>query len=179
MRRTISYILLPIFVLGLSFAFASIARAQEAPQITPEQTERVRSNCVALKTTVNQLHASDALLRVNRGQMYESMASGLMDKFNGRLGSNGLDNKAMTSVTGSYRGALNTFRANYIAYEQKISQALRIDCMDKPAEFYATLQEARVLRMKVHEDVDKLHELINDYRSSVGTFLTNYERLSN
>lgn len=131
-----------------------------------------------MKATVNQLHASDALLRVNRGQIYESMASNLMDRFNDRLGSNRLDNKAMVSVTGDYRTGLNSFRTNYIKYEQKLAQALRIDCVTQPVEFYNVLQEARQLRTTVHEDVKALHELIDDYRSSVNGFMINYERLS-
>lgn len=178
MRKTISLLLLPLIVLGVSFSLATIVNAQSDEGITPEQEERVRTNCVSIKSTVNQLHASDGLLRVNRGQIYESMATGLMDKFNDRLGSNGLDNKAMVTVTGNYRSALTSFRTDYISYEQKLSQALRVDCSTKPAEFYTLLQEARTLRTKVHEDVQKLHGVINDYRSSVNGFLTNFERVS-
>lgn len=178
MRRTISLLLLPIFVLGLCFSWASVVNAQSAPELTEGEKNRISTNCVAIKSTVNQLHASDALLRVNRGQMYESMASSLMDKFNDRLSSNKLDNKAMTTVTSNYRTALTTFRTNYISYEQKISEALRIDCSSKPVEFYNTLQKARELRTIVHEDVKKLHQLIDYYRSSVSGFLLNYERLS-
>lgn len=178
MRKTISLLLLPLIVLGASFSLATIVSAQSAEELTPAQEERVRTNCVSIKSTVNQLHASDGLLRVNRGQLYESMASGLMDRFNDRLGGNGLDNKAMVTVTGSYRSALTTFRSDYISYEQKLSQAIRVDCATKPAEFYKLLQEARALRAIVHEDVKKLHVYIDDYRSSVNGFLTNFERLS-
>lgn len=178
MRRIISLVLLPLLILGLSFSLAAVVNAQSSPELTDAEKNRISSNCVAIKSTVNQLHASDALLRVNRGQIYESMASSLMDKFNDRLSNNKLDNKAMTTVTTSYRTALTTFRSDYISYEQKISEALRIDCSTKPVEFYNTLQKARELRGVVHEDVKKLHKLIDDYRSSVGGFLLNYERLS-
>ncbi len=149
-----------------------------AEDIGPEQIARIKSNCVAIKSNINQLHASDALLRVNRGQVYESMASKLMDNFNSRLSSNQLDNRAMTTATSSYRTALALFRTDYIAYEQKLSEALRIDCVDQPNSFYNTLEEARKLRLVVHTDVQKLHRLIDDYRSSVSGFLLNYERLS-
>lgn len=179
MSRTIRLFALPLLVIGFSFALAGIVSAQSADTLSKEQEERVRVNCTSIKSAVNQLHASDALLRVNRGQMYESMASSLMDKFNDRLSSNSLDNKAMTAVTGSYRGALTTFRADYIKYEQKLSEALRIDCNVKPVEFFTALQDARKLRTTVHEDVKKLHQYIDDYRTSVNGFLTNYERLSN
>jgi len=176
MRRIFFIAIFSLFSIGL---LASIAgRPANAEDLTPDQVEMVKSNCVSVKNSLNQLHASDALLRVNRGQMYESMATKLMDNFNNRLGLNSLDNKAMTTVTTSYRTALNNFRADYIAYEEKLSAAIKIDCTAQPNSFYNTVQEARKLRDTVHQDVLKLHRLIDDYRSSVGDFLLNYERVS-
>lgn len=179
MRRTISLLLLPLVAFAASVSFVTIVSAQSPDSLTQEQEDRIRSNCVSIKTSINQLHVSDALLRVNRGQIYVSLASSSMDKFNDRLSSNGLDNKAMTTVTSNYRSAFSNFYKDYISYEQKLSEAIRIDCSSKPAEFYKTLQEARKLRAVVHEDVKKLHQLIDDYKTSVNGFLTNYERLMN
>ena len=116
MRRLLFVLVSSLVSLGLLLAFASTPAAAE--DLTPEQADRVRTNCVSIKNSLNQLHASDALLRVNRGQVYESMATKLMDTFNARLSNNRLDNKAMTAATTSYRAALATFRSDYIAYEQ-------------------------------------------------------------
>ncbi len=176
MRRLSFVAIASIVSFGLVFAFA--APKVNAEDLTPEQTERVKLNCVSIKNTLSQLHASDALLRVNRGQVYESMASKLMDTFNTRLANNRLDNKAMMTVTSNYRTALNNFRLDYIAYEQKLSDAIKIDCSAQPNTFHETLEEARTLRKKVHEDVLKLHRYIDDYRTSVSDFLLNYERIS-
>lgn len=182
MRRTIRLLrLTPLALLVAGFvlvAGAAFVRAQSPPALTDAQKARIASTCVSIKSSLNQLHASDALLRVNRGQIYESLASKLMDRFNDRLGSNSLDNKAMLTVTGSYRTQLNTFRSDYISYEQKLAAALTIDCTTKPAEFHTAVQEARTLRSTVHGDVVKLHQQIDDYRSSVGDFLLNYERVA-
>jgi hypothetical protein len=158
-------------------ATVQTAHAQSTT-LTQEQIEHIRSNCTTIKSTLNQLHASDALLRVNRGQVYESMASKLMDPFNSRLGNNRLDAKATSAVTTSYRTALDAFRVDYIAYEVKLSSAIRIDCFNEPEQFFETIEQARTLRNKVHDDVKKLHRYIDDYRSAVGDFLLNYERLS-
>lgn len=179
MRRIIVLFGIVAAVATASFLGSSLVGAQASVTLTKDQEDRISSNCVSIKSTINQLHASDALLRVNRGQIYESMATNLMDRFNDRLGNNSLDNKAMLTVTGSYRTALTKFRTDYISYEQKLSQALRTDCTTQPAVFYNTLQEARDLRTTVHEDVNRLHQLIDDYRGSVNGFLLNYERLSN
>lgn len=177
MRRLSFLAIASVLSLGvlLSFAVPNVS----AEDLTPEQTERVKLNCVSIKNTLSQLHASDALLRVNRGQVYESVGSKLMDTFNARLANNRLDNKAMTTVTANYRTALNNFRNDYIAYEQKLSDAIKIDCIARPNTFHTALEEARTLRLKVHEDVLKLHRYIDDYRTSVSDFLLNYERISN
>ena len=176
MRRLIFVAIFGILSVGAVALFG--ATPTYAEDLTPEQTARVKANCSSIKTSLNQLHASDALLRVNRGQMYESVASKLMDSFNTRLGTNRLDNKAMTTVTTNYRTALNTFRTDYIAYEQKLSEAIRIDCVAQPNTFHNTIVETRELRKTVHDDVVKLHRIIDDYRSSVNDFLLNYERVS-
>lgn len=176
MRRISILAIVSILAIGVLLPFAG--GAAHAEDLSPDQAERVKANCVSIKNSLNQLHASDALLRVNRGQVYESMATKLMDAFNSRLGSNRLDNGATTTVTGNYRSALTTFRSDYIQYEQKLSAAIRIDCTEQPNTFHTTVQEARELRMKVHEDVVRLHRIIDDYRSAVSDLLLNYERVS-
>lgn len=176
MRRLLFLAVLGLLSIGLVAAIPQTAVLAE--DLSPEQTQQVKANCVSIKNSLNQLHASDALLRVNRGQVYESVASKLMDNFNNRLSINSLDNKAMTTVTANYRTALNNFRTDYIAYEQKLSAAIKIDCSTQPNSFHNAVLEARKLREKVHDDVLKLHRLIDDYRTSVGDFLLNFERLS-
>jgi hypothetical protein len=179
MPKLLKFFVFPLFAVAASLLLVTVVHAQSTSVVlSPEEESRIRANCVSIKSTLNQLHASDALLRVNRGQIYESMATNLMDRFNARLGSNDLDNKAMLTDTSTYRTALASFRSHYISYEQRVSQALRIDCETEPSSFYNTLQSARALRADVHEDVRNLHQLIDDYRSSVGDFLVNYERIS-
>jgi Rps23 Pro-64 3,4-dihydroxylase Tpa1-like proline 4-hydroxylase len=172
------YTLVLAAALTAVLAFAAQTAQAQSTRLTAEQIDRIRSNCTSIKSTLNQLHASDALLRVNRGQVYESMASKLMDPFNSRLSNNRLDSKATSVVTQNYRTALDTFRSDYREYEVKLSSALRIDCFKEPELFHDTIAEARTLRAKVHEDVVKLHRHIDDYRTAVGDFLLNYERVA-
>lgn len=177
MMRALSTLATVAAVTVLFVLSAQTANAQST-SLTAEQIEHIRSNCTTIKSTLNQLHASDALLRVNRGQVYESMASKLMDPFNSRLGNNRLDARATSAVTESYRSALDTFRKNYKEYEEKLASAIRINCANEPELFYNTIEQARVNRAKVHDDVTKLHRYIDDYRSAVGDFLLNFERIS-
>lgn len=157
---------------------ASAAHAADTDQVTDAQQAKIRSNCTQIKGSLSQLHATDALLRVNRGQVYESMVSKLMTPFNARLSAGGFDNKAMTTHTAFYSSSLAAFRSSYIVYEQKLSEALKVDCRQDPVKFYRTVLEARELRKSVHEDVEKLHRTIEDYGVSVGDFLLNYKRLA-
>jgi len=149
-----------------------------AADLTDEQLARISANCLTIKSSLNQLHASDALLRVNRGQIYESMGTKLMDSFNSRLGSNSLDNKGLTAVTDSYQTALTTFRNDYRTYEQQLAATIRIDCSTQPASFHDSLENARTKREKVHTDVLRLHQYIDDYRSTVNDFMLNFDRVT-
>src|SRR5450759_2263364 len=106
--------IITVLVCGLSFI--KIASAQN-DEPTDAQIQLVQNNCLALKSTLNQLHASDALLRVNMGQLYESMAIKLMNGFNGRIENNNLDNSSLVSETKNYNLVLDNFRDDYRAYE--------------------------------------------------------------
>lgn len=177
MRRLLFVAVLSLTSIGVLAAWPH-SNAQ-ADDLTSDQASRIQANCVSIKSTLTQLHATDTLLRVNRGQVYEAMASKLMDTFNGRLGSNQLDNQAMVTVTSKYRSALDVFRADYITYEQKLVATIKLDCVSNPSGFHRSLLDARDARTVVHSDVQRLHRIIDDYRSSVSDFLLNYERVSN
>lgn len=176
MRRVLLITLASLLALSILLPLSAVS--VRADDLTPEQADHIKTDCVSIKNSLSQLHASDALLRVNRGQMYESIGTKLMDTFNARLASNQLDNKAMTTVTTSYRNILDTFRTDYIAYEQKLADTIRIDCTVQPNTFHNSLLKARQLRQTVHDDVVRLGNAIDDYRSSVNGFLLNYERVS-
>lgn len=146
--------------------------------LTDEQRDRIKFNCVQIKNTLNQLKVSDALLRVNRGQHYESISGKLMDRFNTRVSNNGLDSQGLLSVKTSYDNALNTFREHYTAYERQLLTATRIDCTKDPDGFHLAIENARTKRGIVHDDVLKLNALIDDYRATVNDFKTNFQRNS-
>ena len=148
----------------------NIASAQDAP-MTDAQIAQIKSSCTTAKNTMAQLHANDALLRVNRGQMYESMETKLMNPFNDRVNSNHLNSKYLVAVTNDYDAALTTFRNDYQAYEESLSSALKIDCTKEPVSFYDAVADARTKRAQVHSDVVKLHQDIDQYKSTFESFV--------
>lgn len=151
---------------------------QAQAQLTTEQKQRISANCLSIKNSLNQLHASDALLRVNRGQLYEAIGTRLMNNFNTRLTSNSLDARGLLVVTTSYKNALDTFRADYQSYERQLSALIKIDCQAEPAEFHENLEDARLKRTKVHEGIVRLNQYIDDYRAAANDFLVNFERVN-
>jgi hypothetical protein len=169
-----SYRLLPFSILAATFVTSSLfgmAHAQSVP-VSDEQIVRIRASCVSAKNTLNQLHASDALLRVNRGQLYESMSSKIMTRFNSRAQSNRYNVDNLVTVTQSYGTQLATFRVDYQAYEEQLSTALHTDCIKEPVAFYDAVASARAKRTQVHVDVIKLHQYIDEYQSNFDDFVT-------
>lgn len=163
-------IILGAIILGYT-ATISVALAQSAP-MTDAQITQIKTSCLSVKDTLAQLHANDALLRVNRGQMYESMATKLMTRFNNRVDSNHLNSKYLVAVTQDYRAALTIFRTDYQIYEESLSSALKIDCTKEPVSFYDAVADARTKRAQVHSDVIKLHQYIDQYKTAFDEFVT-------
>jgi hypothetical protein len=160
-----------VFIGGLSVI--KIASAQN-DQPTNTQIQLVHENCLTLKSTLNQLHASDALLRVNMGQLYESMTIKLMNGFNGRIENNNLNNNSLVSVTRSYNGILDNFRNDYQTYEERLSIAMNVDCQNNPTSFYNAISSARYYRNRVHADILKLNQYIDRYQSTLDQFESDY-----
>ncbi len=171
-------LILVAFIAAVLLSAVAFKTSFAQAALTDDQLKAITTNCVAIKGTLNQLHASDALLRVNRGQIYEAMATQLMDRFNSRLAGNSLDATGTVAVTKSFRTTLDTFRSDYQTYEHQLSAALGVDCVSQPAAFYDATEAARTSRTKVHADITELNQDIDDYRSAVNDFLINFLRVS-
>ncbi len=171
------FLIVALAIIGLASVYSATAQAQMT-ELTDEQRARVVTNCVSIKNTLNQLKATDALLRVNRGQVYEALSSKLMDRFNSRLDNNDLEIKGFVSLKSSYDDQLDTFRSDYDQYARQLGVAIAVDCAKEPDAFHRAIESARTKRALLHEDVKRLHGSIDDYRSGVVDFRTNFERLA-
>jgi len=169
-----------LLVVCLTFAIilSSVSLLNVAAQdamVDEQQIERIRSSCVSTKNTLNRIHVSDALLRVNMGQIYESMSTKLMDRFNGRVANNSFNDDNLVSVTTDYKLVLDTFRSDYKTYEEQLSLVIGIDCSKQPVAFYDAVYSARNKRNQVHADVVKLNQYIDKYQLAVNQFEKNYQ----
>lgn len=162
-----------VFALFLCVApFVSVSA--ETP-MTDQQIELIKENCVSAKNTLSQLHASDALLRVNMGEMYESLSTKLMNNFNTRVSNNHFNSFSLVGAMNTYNSSLDTFRSDYRSYEESLSSALGIDCLKQPVSFYDAVANARNNRDRVHGDVVKLNENIDNYGTQVSQFAKDYQ----
>ena len=161
-------------VLVFSILFATIilaggvarVSAEETP-LTAEQIEQIRSNCVQTKNTLNRLHASDALLRVTMGQIYESISVKLMVGFNARVANNNLNASELVATASTFNSTLDIFRTDYIAYEEQLARAIAVDCTKQPVSFYDAVASARLRRSTVRQDVVSLNSYLDIYGTAV------------
>ena len=144
--------------------------AQDSAPMTEAHIERIRANCVEAQSVLYQLHASDALLRVNRGQLYESISTKLMAPFNSRMVLNKFEATSLTGVTISYERELAIFRTNYQQYEEAMSKLLRMNCTNQPVAFYDGVNDTRAKRKKVHDSTVALQGFIKEYETNFEVF---------
>lgn len=151
-----------LLIAGLIALLSAPLFAQSAT-MTEEHIERIRANCVEAQSTLTQLHKSDALLRVNRGQLYESIATKLMTPLNSRIALAKLDNSSFTLLTVTYDQQLAQFRTSYKEYEEATAKTLRINCINQPVAFYDSVADARAKRQLVFSSNAALQKTIEEY----------------
>ncbi len=168
-------LLLGLLLAGITLLASATARAQETVPMTDAHIQRIQANCQQAQSTLVQLHASDALLRVNRGQLYDLISTRLMGPMNARLAVNHLDASKLIVVTESFDNSLNQFRSAYQTYEEQLSATLQIDCQKEPVTFYDAVTKSRQLRAAVHNSVTDLDRYIGDYGQEFAAFQTNFK----
>lgn len=152
----------------------SVAAAQQPQPLSQEHRNRVVGVCMSAKTSLTQLHRSDASMRVNRGQTYEYITTKLMSRFNGRLAMNRFDNTALVAASNTFNQRFDEFRDSYQVYETAMSSLLRIDCTKQPDEFYYAVIDVRERRSLVANSVVRVNEAIDQYYSAYQAFVREY-----
>lgn len=138
--------------------------------MTEAHIERIRTNCVEAQSTLTQLHRSDVGLRVNRGQLYESILTKLINPLNARVVSGKHDGAALQVLTATYEKQFDEFRANYTAYDDAMTKVLRINCVNQPVAFYDSVAEARAKRQVVYVSNQALQKTIGEYQAAFSVF---------
>lgn len=161
-----------LFMAGLLTGIVAVGvdvNAQET-RMTEAHIERIKANCVEAQTQLSRIHTNDALLRVNRGQLYERLLTKIMSPFNSRIALNNLNGSSLVQISASYEQQLMTFRTDYQQYEEAMAATLKINCVNQPVAFYDSVTDVRTKRSKVHDSTLQLQQSIEDYRSEFESF---------
>ncbi len=158
-----------VAVLAMAGVAATAVRAETAP-MTEAHIDRIRSHCVEAQSSLNQLHASDALLRVNRGQLYESISTKLMAPLESRIAASKLDGGRLAEIAAIYDRQLAEFRTNYQVYEEAMSKTLQINCTNQPVAFYDSVADTRSKRAVVNDSTQALQATIQEYSGQFDEF---------
>ena len=158
-------------------ALHSLTTLADTP-MTEEHIQRIRDNCSEAQSALSQLHATDALLRVNRGQLYESISTKLMEPFDSRLALNNYNAPDLVSIASSYDQQLTDFRTKYQQYEESMSATLEINCRNQPVAFYDSVSATRDKRDKVHQSALALHDFITNYQQAFEAFAKTFRENS-
>lgn len=162
--------------IGLLFGIqATTVRAQDTVQVSAEKLAAIQSRCSTIKTNLNQLQTTDALLRVNRGQAYASISNDLMAKLNSRIALNRLDGSELIRVTTQYETNHTSFRIAYQEYSDELVRLMKIDCTEHPQQFYEVLVSTREKRKLVNDSVKRLNEDIRAYEAAFNQFRATYK----
>ena len=148
----------------------SVVNAESATTLTDTQIKLIKSNCLSAESILGRIHVSDALMRVNMGQQYESISTKLMAPLNSRISLNQLDGVDLAKTTVAFNSQLDKFRLEYKTYDQTVSDALNMQCSSRPADFYAQITLARSQRTVVHDSVNTLNDLVKQYASQFDQF---------
>lgn len=177
MKQIVRIGLVASFVLiigALFFDTTATVRADTRAPLSEAHKQRIVAKCTSVKSSLRQLHRSDASLRVNRGQLYEFVGTKLMTRLNSRLVTNRLDASMLVGTTVRYDKALAEFRTAYRFYEEQLSALLRIDCTRQPETFYYSVVDVRAKRAEVRKKVSDLSRIMGDYHKEFVRFSDEY-----
>jgi hypothetical protein len=174
MKRFGIFLMIGSTGMALLLGVVTAVSAQQVP-MDDAHIERIRSNCTDAKATMVRLHESDALLRVNRGQLYESVSTKLIANLNSRIALNRLDGGDLIKIASDYEQSLTAFRTSYQLYEQQLSQALGMDCAKQPVAFYDAVTSANDKRKTVYDAVSTLNKKAASYKEAFERFAAQYK----
>lgn len=163
-------------LLGIVALTTSVsALKSESSEMTEAHVARIRSNCVDAQTVLFRLHASDAGMRVNQGQLYESISNKLMTPLNSRIVMDRLGGASLVSTTAEYERQLQEFRLQYKSYEEAMSATLGMDCVNQPVSFYDSVIDTRRKRQLTHDSTMALKKSIQKYSDEFELFVKDFQ----
>lgn len=157
--------LIPLLTLGLVALLPMTAFAETA-QLNNAQIDTIKQNCTSAQLTLEQLQKRDAVSRINRGRAYDQMLRQI-SAFNSRLAYNKINLSQFVQLASDLQTHVDHFRTNYSTYDETLSNATKINCKDKPTDFYDLVVKTRNQRASIGSEISELEQLGNSYRDAL------------
>lgn len=154
-----------VVVFAASLGVAALAKAQP-DALSQEKLSTIRNRCSNSQFALQQIEKRDAVSRINRGRAYDQLLRQI-SAFNSRFAYNKISSPDLIQTTSQLQDTVNAFRTHYDRYDTDVTDALKINCKDKPAEYYNAIIRAREDRNAVDEQVAKINDLISQYRQAI------------
>jgi len=137
-----------------------------AEELSVASLNTIRTNCVAAQSDIQRIGRNDTISRVNRGRSYDAILK-LFDAMNTRAANNNIDEPQLAEIAQSFELEVQNFRNKYNSYSSAYKASVSVDCVGRPTEFYNLLVRTRASRLELHNSINKLDGLINNYKAAV------------
>lgn len=164
-RGTMKSKIVLYFAVFLAVLAAPLVSAEAQP-LTDAQIGIIRQNCAYAQQILQRSQRNEAASRVNRGHGYETTLR-LMTSFNSRVALNKINAPKLAELTTQVEDKFDSFRTDYIAYDDQLETVLKLKCREQPVTFYDELTLAREARAKVAKDIADIDSLLDQYQSAV------------
>lgn len=163
---TLKRIIIGISALSLVFSLAPRAvLAQD--ELLGDRVEYIRTHCVDAQVSLKQFQKSELVTRYVRGRSYEQVLK-QMTALNTRMTANKINATELVGLATEMQSSVAQFRAAYDQrYDKTLLTATRLQCQEKPAEFYNLVAQARTERSAVAVETARVAQAIAKYREAV------------
>jgi len=156
--------------IGLAAVFVTVFGASAAVladnDIPQAKLDIIQQRCTNSQFILQQIEKREAVSRINRGRAYDQMLR-QVSAMNSRFAYNKISAPELIQLTAQLQAAVDKFRANYDHYDSDLSNAMRLDCKNKPVDYYNTITQARADRDAVGDQVNAINDLMRQYREAI------------
>ena len=117
-------------------------------------------NCAKIKESLVNLQHADARARGYLGRYYETILNNFIVPLNMRLVENNISDADLVANQGDYKAQLQSFRDDFITYQQGLEELVSINCEEEPAKFIEKLGDTRTKQQTVVNDVTAIRRTI-------------------
>jgi len=119
-------------------------------KLTTAAKTRLQNRCKAAQGLLSSLEGRIKGIETSRTQVYGNLEERL-EKLSAKLKEAGLDTTTLDSQLETLSQKIDIFETDLAAYKQAVADLAAMDCEADPEAFKASLEEARTLRLKLHQ----------------------------